>query len=251
MLKLNELKLIAGEKNFDLETLIKDYYLTLLLYKISKIKGLYFKGGTAFYKIYFNHLRLSEDLDFTVKGDLKEIEKQIADAVKDDFGKVTHDKYNDNFVRLLVHYKDENSIIIDLNTKASLLLEPEEKEIKHFYSDIPAFGVQTLNLKELVAEKLAATLERNAPRDYYDVYNIIKAKMPVDINLVKRKLQKGTKEFDIERIFRPGKHVFSRWETDLLPLTSTKPSFNEVMKTLTEYFKYKEMKKAKKEKNQK
>ena len=64
---LEELKVISGKLGFDPETTIKDYYLTLLLFHLSKINGLYFKGGTALNKMLLNHARLSEDLDFTVK----------------------------------------------------------------------------------------------------------------------------------------------------------------------------------------
>ena len=63
---IDELKVISGKLGFDLETTIKDYQLTVLLYYLSSIKGVYFKGGTALNKIFLNHLRLSEDLDFTV-----------------------------------------------------------------------------------------------------------------------------------------------------------------------------------------
>jgi len=222
-IELKELQVIAGEKGFDLETIIKDYYLTLLLYRLSSIKGLYFKGGTALNKIYFNHIRLSEDLDFTVQGNVKKVEEQIRKSAQ--------------------HYKSPLStdyIIVDLNQKATIHLKPEEKEVKHFYAEkIPKFSVQTLNFKEMIAEKVSAIIVRNAPRDYYDLYNIITKKIPIKMKLVKEKLKEHNQKFDISKIFRQGSKVYTRWETDLLPLTSTKPDYKKVVKAISEHFKYK------------
>ncbi len=256
-IELKELQVIAGENGFDLETIIKDYYLTLLLYNLSGIKGVYFKGGTALNKIYFNHIRLSEDLDFTVTGNIEKIEQQIRQAIKreQDFASVTHDKKVNQFVRLLVHYKSplkEDYIIVDLNKRASVHLKPEEKEVKHFYAGkIPEFSIQTLNFKELVAEKVSATIQRNAPRDYYDLYNIITKKIPINIKLVKQKLKEHNQKFDISKIFNSGGKVFNRWETDLLPLTSTKPDYKKVITAIAKHFKYKEKKKSTKKSSQK
>lgn len=50
------------EMRFAKPLLVKDYYLTLILYLIKDVEGIYFKGGTALNKIFLNHARLSEDL---------------------------------------------------------------------------------------------------------------------------------------------------------------------------------------------
>jgi len=78
---LNELKVIAGDKNFNIKLIEKDYLLTQLLYLLRDINGIYFKGGTALNKIFLNHARLSEDLDFTTTKKVSEIEKQKATEV--------------------------------------------------------------------------------------------------------------------------------------------------------------------------
>lgn len=247
IISLDELQIISGKVKLDIERIIKDYYLIILLHRISKIDSLYFKGGTALYKIHLNNLRLSEDLDFTVSGNLNKIEKKIKEIINSEniFKEITHDKRTKNFIRLIVHftspYGNKNHIIIDLNNRAKIYLKTEEKEIKHFYKDyIPKFKVNTLDIKELIAEKICAVVQRYAPRDYYDVYNIIKKKLPIDIKLVKEKFKDNNEEYDIERIFKRGNKIYSKWESDLLPLTSTKPSFKKVMKTLADFFKYKE-----------
>ena len=128
---INESKLsyLAGKYNLNITYLEKDFYLTYLLYLIKDIKGLYFKGGTAIYKIFLNNLRLSEDLDFTIKGDLREIEKQIREKIKSNkvFREITYDKRVEHFTRLIVHYMtpygDKSNIIIDLNKKSKNLFK--------------------------------------------------------------------------------------------------------------------------------
>ncbi len=244
---LDELKIIADNQNLNIILIEKDYLLSYLLYLIKDVRDIYFKGGTALNKIFLNHERLSEDLDFTVRGILSDVEKEIKNKLKGTiFDKISHDKRVSKFVRLVVHYKlfhEDGTIFIDLNKRAKIYLKPEEYELKHFYKDyIPEFKVRTLNLKELTAEKICATVQRYAPRDYYDVYNMIKKKLPVDMKLVKQKFKDDNKKYDIGRIFRRANKVHNKWENDLLPLTVTKPDFKKVMKTLIVYFKYKEYK---------
>ena len=73
-----EFEVIVGKTNFLREKLIKDYYLTLILYLIRNVEGIYFKGGTALNKIFLNHARLSEDLDFSLTRNEKEVKNEIS-----------------------------------------------------------------------------------------------------------------------------------------------------------------------------
>ena len=78
-----ELNNIISGYNFNAKLMIKDYYLTLILYLIKDIECIYFKGGTALNKIFLSHARLSEDIDFTITCDVKEIQKEITKILKD------------------------------------------------------------------------------------------------------------------------------------------------------------------------
>lgn len=251
---LEELKVISGKLGFDLETTIKDYYLTLLLFHLSKISGLYFKGGTALNKMLLNHARLSEDLDFTVEGNLAAKERAIRNLVPkiSGFTDIEHDKRMQQFVRLIAHYANneiKGSIIIDLNGRSKLFLKPKSLELKHFYSGyIPSFKVSALNIGEMIAEKICATADRYAPRDYFDLYNIIKLKLPVSISLVRKKFKANNKKFEPRNIFKNTNRIFNSWEEDLLPLTSTKLPFAEVIGTISRFFNYKASSRKKKKK---
>ncbi|MFQ5621496.1 MAG: nucleotidyl transferase AbiEii/AbiGii toxin family protein [Candidatus Nanoarchaeia archaeon] len=106
LITFEELKIIADEQGFNIALFEKDYLLTYLLYLIKDIKGIYFKGGTALHKIFLEHERLSEDLDFTLTRKLFDVEKEIKDVLKGTiFDKITHDKRVTHFVRLIAHYK--------------------------------------------------------------------------------------------------------------------------------------------------
>ena len=210
---------IVVDKGFDLEYLTKDYFLTLMLYLIKDVEGLYFKGGTAIQKIFLNHSRLSEDLDFTLTRKVKIIIEEITNKLNESklFGKITKDKDVEGFTRLVVHYKDfsnnEDFVFIGLNERANLLTNPEKYKIKHFYKgDVPEFLVNTLSKDEMIAEKMAATIGRNRPRDHYDLYKVVKSKIPINLKLVKEKCKQSNVEFNIIKMFNRAKILKRRWD---------------------------------------
>lgn len=248
-----QLKEIVADKRFDFDLMLKDYYVTIILYLLKDIEGLYFKGGTALQKILLDHSRLSEDIDFTVTGNIINIKEEITDILNKSglFGKITKDKDVEGFIRLIVHYKGFNNkdetVFIDLNKRAKLLLKPEKHEIKHFYKgNIPPFSVFTLAKEEIIAEKMAAAIRRNKPRDHFDLYKIIKANIPINLKLVRKKCKDSGIEFDIIKIFNNAKKLKNRWDEDMLPLISEDISFKEVMTTLSKHFRLKEEKERRK-----
>src|SRR3989338_2964316 len=96
----DKLRVLASQKKKDLIMLEKDYFLTLFLYLTKDREGLYFKGGTALNKIFLNHIRLSEDLDYTITiplSDVKEIIDQIIRENGNIFTTLKYDKNVDNF----------------------------------------------------------------------------------------------------------------------------------------------------------
>src|SRR3989338_5137592 len=77
LITLAELKIIADEKGFNINLIEKDYLITFLLYLLKDVENIYFKGGTALNKIFLDHERLSEDIDFTLTTDLNIVEKEL------------------------------------------------------------------------------------------------------------------------------------------------------------------------------
>lgn len=249
-----EFKDIASRLNFDFAKLTKDHFVTVLLYLIKDVEGIYFKGGTALQKIFLDHSRLSEDIDFTLTRDIATVKKEILRRIRDSklFENITEDKNVEGFLRIIAHYIDfdgqKDKVFIDLTERARPMLDPEEHEVKHFYEpNIPKFHVKTLAVKEIVAEKVRATITRNKPRDCFDVYKIIHAKIPIDLGLVDKKCKQGGVDFSVVKMFNKAKTLKNRWDKDMTALLSNPISFKEVIQFLAKHFKLKEEKEKIKE----
>ena len=101
------IKDISGETGFNTRILLKDYYLTVILYLIKDIRGIYFKGGTALQKIFLNYSRMSEDIDFTLAKDVEGVIVEMTEILEESklFSRITKDKGVEGFTRLVVHSK--------------------------------------------------------------------------------------------------------------------------------------------------
>ena len=110
-------------------------------------------------------------------------------------------------------------------------------------------GVVGSYIIKMFAEKVAATVGRNRPRDHYDVYTMIKAGLPINLELVRQKCKQSGVEFDVQRMFSKADKLKTRWDRDMIPLLAEEVPFPEVMRTLARYFKLKEAKEAKKDRH--
>ncbi len=246
-----ELKNIAFVKNFPERMILKDYRITCALYLLRDVKHCYFKGGTALQKIFLDHSRLSEDVDYTVTENLEGVKKEIMAILGQSglFESLELDKNNDFFTRIICHYTAadrDDTIFVDLNEKARLNTPPEEHAVTHFYTEsVPAFTMKTLSRQEMIAEKVAAAIGRNKPRDHFDIYQLIKREFSIDLALVAKKCEQSGDAFDIIKMFNKAKRLKNRWDVDMHNLISEPITFQEVMRTLAEHFKLKDEKEAK------
>jgi len=250
-LRKQDFEIIIAEKGFEEQLLVKDYYITVLLHIMRNIRGIHFKGGTAINKTILDHARISEDIDFTIDRPLSEVRMEIEQTINSSkmFGTISHDKNVDKFVRLIVPYDTnfgKGEIFIDINERGKLLTKPEQLNIKHFYPNIPKFQFLCLSVEEMIAEKVAAAIGRNKPRDHYDIYRIINHKLPINLELVRKKCEQSGHDPSIIKMFNNAKKLKNRWDTDMIPLIVEEISFQEVMKTLSKHFKLKEEKDKKK-----
>ena len=239
---------IIARTRFSREKLKRDYYLTLILYLIRNVEGIYFKGGTALNKLFLNHARLSEDLDFSLTRNEKEVKKDILKIltglvfIKD----ITEGKNVEGFLRMIIKCQSdigESEIFIDLNQRAKLSLPYEMHKVNHFYSPfIPEFSIKTLAKEELIAEKIRAAITRNKPRDYFDVYKIIHLNLPINIELIKKKCKDSGDDFSIIKMFNKAQTLKNRWDKDMIALLAKPVSFQEVIKFLAKHFKLKDEK---------
>lgn len=139
-------------------------------------------------------------------------------------------------------------MFIDLNEKAKLELKPKKRNIEHFYkNNIPKFSINTLAEDELIAEKLRATMQRNKPRDHFDVYQILKSGKKINILLTKKKCKNAGIEFSIPKMFNKANTLKNRWDSDMTPLLAEEIEFTTVIRYLAKKFNPKKEKKKSKE----
>ena len=115
------IKEIIAKHGFSIDLILKDFYITIILYLIKDIEGIYFKGGTALQKIFLDYSRLSEDIDLTLTKNVKGVITEITRILDESklFEKIIKDKDVEKFTRLVVHYKGfSNDIYNTRNIRA-------------------------------------------------------------------------------------------------------------------------------------
>jgi hypothetical protein len=192
MISRSELQRLANREKVALGTLEKDYVLTEVLRSLSRVtllsQLLVFKGGTALRKVYFADWRYSEDLDFTVKHDIKEEELRL---LLDEWYSQVEQSAQIKLTTKMLHKPNgyarvraqfigplayPGMIFMDLSFDEPLCLDPEKRAIlsEPFLSE--GQKVLAYPLEELLAEKIRSLSERGKSRDYYDVWRLLKEK---------------------------------------------------------------------------
>ncbi len=183
MLSLENLREFIKKFQTNEKNIMREYIQHLFLsnlYKNKEAQGLLFKGGTAL-KFIYQSPRFSEDLDFTGKNiarhqlddlfvkTLSEIEKiGVQISIKE--AKLTSGGYLG-----LIYYQLFN-FHGNMNFEVSLRKTKEiRKEIATIVNDFTlTYTIVYLAPEELVSEKLQALLRRRKPRDYYDLYFMLR-----------------------------------------------------------------------------
>lgn len=169
----------TGQKN-----IVREYIQHLFLASLYKIDGsekLLFKGGTALRLIYLSP-RFSEDLDFTGQGisHYTEIEDVFISALSEmnqsgidisfKEAKTTSGGYLG-----IIHYDDydiSEDMKFEISLRKSKITQGELVTISSEF--VPPYILMQINPKELVSGKIAALLSRRKPRDYYDLYFLLR-----------------------------------------------------------------------------
>ncbi len=258
---IDEYSLMESASRFrDIRQLERDYLLVLLLHELSSAfaKELIFKGGTAL-KYFYNLNRFSEDLDFSysTKGDLAD-KKRLSgriEAALDSFGrqyKITEKEHRANKeggeiaginygIRVegpLNHRLNQlQNIKIDISLRSDVILKPEPRYFSPAYQDIATFSVNVMDINEILAEKVAAALERTRMRDLYDLYYLLVIrKIKYDETLVEEKMRKRGEEFKSGALAEKLEIVKNKmkWRSELAYLVTPLPDNMEVAQKLKE-----------------
>lgn len=186
-------------------------------YQQRQTELVYFKGGTAL-RIIHNSPRFSEDLDFSssftkiaqiedlILATLKEIEREgIKAEIRE--SKETSGGY----LSIIMFQLREEKIVIRI--EISFRQGKNRGEIKTVTGNfVPPYIITSLMQEQLIAEKMQALFSRKKPRDFYDLYFILRANlMPPEekkiLSQVVNMLHKTDMHFEQElKIFLPKNH---------------------------------------------
>ena len=244
----SQLRSLADRHNIPLGTLEKDYALTNLLSVIanfSKLNSIVFKGGTALKKIHFEEFRFSEDLDFACLEDVSTefmafVEKEMK-TLDVDFTEISDMEKRDESFKFKVKYTMFNgkpgSVKVDLSLRGDVVMDHPTRPILHFYDTFPnEFTVPTLNLEEIMAEKIRAIIYTKHPRHLYDIWYLHGQGVQINPDMVRDKIKSAyNADFDLELLKKRLPEKEKDWKKDLNHLLPTDPpSFSKVSKSVME-----------------
>lgn len=204
MLTMRQLRQLHDDK-VPSHILEVDYIESVLLKGIySKTDALVFKGGTCLRKAYGLN-RFSEDLDFSIKDETVD-ENELKSALESGLAameksgmtarvKEWQERRNGFLGKILYEGplftgKDISRRGIELEiSKRPILKPPEWRTIITEYPDTGTYSIQCMSREEILSEKFRTLIQRQKPRDLYDLWFLTKKDTKTDINAVNEKLQ--------------------------------------------------------------
>ena len=255
MISRAELQRLANREKVALGILEKEYILTEVLKALSQVyplsESLVFKGGTALRKVYFTDWRYSEDLDFTVKHDMKEeelrqeLEKWYLRVEQTSQIRLTTKMLHkpNGYARIRAQFIGPLSypgmIFMDLSFDEPLCLAPDNRKVLAAPFSSEGQKVLAYPLEEVLAEKMRSLLERGKSRDYYDVWRLLKEKSSsLDLKLMgtvllKKLSHKGLTITGINDFLLQDIGILNQyWENDLKQQIIPLPSLDGVIEEL-------------------
>src|SRR3989338_7200107 len=173
--------------------IVREYFQHIFLtelYKLPNSEKLLFKGGTAL-RVVYDSPRFSEDLDFSLFGvldhnvksfveglfikTLAEMEKiGIHVTLGERFG-ATSGGYLGLATFRIFDYQ-QIGVEINISTRSDVIIKGEVDSVANNF--VPTYTIIHLPQKEIVEEKVfGALLERKKPRDFYDLYIMMRKGM--------------------------------------------------------------------------
>ena len=239
MITKEELKEYAKRVNLNLGQAEKDYFQNIILFILFQSYGneLVFKGGTALKKCYGLD-RFSEDLDFTCSNKVN-LQKLFEGLKRFKLEFESDEKEYSNGLKLILRLKGPLYIgiksslcklVVDFSYRESVLIKPKIKTIGRFMEEVPSFDVFVMDEKEVLAEKIRTIVTRNKARDVYDLWFLLKKEVKFDVRFVQKKLDFYKEKWDRQKFKKTLLNKKIIWKTELKPLISNIPPFNEVSK---------------------
>ena len=200
MIDAKQVRELADRYQTPADNIVREYFQHLFLshlYRQKDADHLLFKGGTAL-RVVWQSPRFSEDLDFTgTNASIRAIESVLEKTLVGIEGEGIHVKIDEakktsgGYFSILQFEGEGNrgeiqlevSLRVPGKAKGDTALIPSEF--------LPAFTLIHLEEKILVHEKVAALLTRAKPRDFYDLYFILRSRLAFKEVFQKDKSLKG------------------------------------------------------------
>lgn len=185
MISKKQLETLALKYQTTQLNIVREYFQHLFLsyfYQQSQAGKVYFKGGTAL-RFIFRSPRFSEDLDFSGKVSIKNLEQilvqTLAEIERENINvsireaKTTSGGY---LASVVFEQTDFAPVVVQL--EVSLRRSRLSGEVTTISSDlVPVYTAFVLSLDQLIDEKVQALLFRKKPRDFYDFYFILRSNL--------------------------------------------------------------------------
>lgn len=185
MISSDKIQELAVKKQTTKVNVRREYAQHLFLshfYQESQAGSIFFKGGTAFRLIY-NSPRFSEDLDFsTPLSNMKQIEDTVQDTLKEIeregiTPEIVESKETTGGYLSIIEFKLAQEKVT-IQTEISFRDKKVKGEVITIVNDfIPPYTIVSLVREQLVNQKIRALLSRQKPRDFYDLYFILRANL--------------------------------------------------------------------------
>lgn len=206
------------KKHMILLDFVQDKFLHLLTRFFDQRFSL--KGGTLLYKLY-NSGRFSFDVDLTSPIRL-ETSKVLRQLEKEGYT-IEIQKKRRTERAAFERYLFEREGLGETTLSVEIIQTDVNGEVMEFnspYPPIPIFHLRTMPLEDVLHHKLNAIIQREKPRDVYDVYIIVK-KYGIPASIQKTDALKKALH-----------HIKTSWSSLEEIVTAKLPSFEHVRKTI-------------------
>ena len=195
MIEEGEVHSQANEQVVQAVQIEKDYVISWVLYGIASnpflLENLVFKGGTVLRKVYFPEYRLSEDIDFTWRGEefnidviyaaFQEVCEWVEEEARIPLSFVKEAPHATGNLGFYLHYigplggnAENKSIKVDISPKEMMCEEPISQPVIRPYYDLEEeYEIHCYSLDEVISEKLRSLMQRTEPRDLYDIWYLL------------------------------------------------------------------------------
>lgn len=221
----------------------KHYMQAMVLNSLSEYP-IVFKGGTYLWFFHGLH-RFSEDLDFTISGELPEsIWKKTSKAlglfgVENGVKLLIDDNKTLSFRimaegPLYTNEKDRCVVYVEASKREGILSKTVSLRFEYPEYQLPIKHIVGMGLDEVGAEKARAILTRKKARDVYDLYYLIDKKgIPFNIELIKKKIGPYRISFSKPEFMRAVMDRQANYARELKSLIfGDLPDFNTAYKTI-------------------